>query len=850
MNDTAPQRLGDFEITREIGRGGMGVVYEARQVSLNRLVALKVLGGGLGLTGKAVLRFRREAEAAARLHHTNIVPVYATGEADGAHFYAMELIDGPSLDRVIRQLRRTKETEKESETKTPSVEGVVPANLEATGPYVPRTDGVTSEAGLSSSSFSSGSGYFDTVARLMAEVADALAYAHQQGVIHRDIKPSNLLLAPAGRLSVNDFGLARMLEQPGMTMTGEFVGTPKYMSPEQITAGRTPIDHRTDIYSLGATLYELLTLHPPFRGERRDQILAQIMHKEPKAPRKVNAKVPVDLETICLKALEKDPDRRYQKAEELADDLRRYLNRFAISARRAGPVQRMVKWVRRRPLPAAALASAFLLALVAAYFAYHGYHTQQARLADKQEQEQQLQAANRQNALEKALLVAMSGDLDAAEKAIQHAERQGVSTGQVRLLRGELAYYRGQVKEAIEHLQMAVKLLPVEESAGARGLLVVAYSYAMRNDESARELRALEPIQPVTVEDFLFKGAAVGQWDEEAGLAILDQAVRQRPSSAIARLFRSDALINMAGNRADPKVADQAIEDVQTATRLLAEVSPAARWYSENTYQLAAFVYKFAGLEDKYRAAKAMALKEAEGLEPFKHLPDAAAALTYADWYFGKTDRRLDDLRRMTDGVSTPLMYFTHAAVLSWRGSQADLLEVRRLLERSPDNTALVVLNCLAAAELDGKEAALELYARETSKKVHDYYKVYLDGIPMLLGRADLTKAASSADRKHDLYFRPMDQAFYNALLDYLAGVETENALLKSAEKSQRNICRARYFFGLTRLAEGDRKGAREQFDKALNTSCPNILAYDLCIILSARMDRDATWPPWIPLKK
>src|SRR5262249_8762432 len=182
-----------------------------------------------------------------------------------------------------------------------------------------------------------GGAYFDAVARLIAEVADALDYAHQQGVIHRDIKPSNLLLSPGGRLSLNDFGLARMLEQPGMTLTGEFVGTPAYMSPEQVTAGRTPLDHRTDIYSLGATLYELLTLQRPFPGERRDQVLAQILHKDPTAPRRVNKKVPKDLETICLKALEKDPDRRYQTAGQMAEDLRRYLNRFAIAARRTGP---------------------------------------------------------------------------------------------------------------------------------------------------------------------------------------------------------------------------------------------------------------------------------------------------------------------------------------------------------------------------------------------------------------------------------------------------------------------------------------------------------------------------------
>jgi serine/threonine protein kinase len=370
MTDLIGKRLGDFEIVRELGRGGMGVVYEARQISLNRQVALKVLSGGLGLTAKAVQRFRREAEAAAKLHHTNIVPVYATGEQDGAHFYAMELIEGPSLDHVIRHMRQP------GENATPV------ASLDATGPYVPTADASGAPAALSSSSLGSGSPYFDTVARMVAEVADALEYAHRQGVIHRDVKPSNLLLSAAGRLSVNDFGLARVLEQPGMTLTGEFVGTPAYTSPEQVTAGRIPLDHRTDVYSLGATLYELLTLRPPFTGQQRDQILAQIVQKEPKAPRKLNMKVPLDLETICLKALEKDPDRRYQTAGQMAEDLRRYVNRFAISARRAGPVHRMVKWARRHPAVAASLGCLLVAVGVAFAFAYQAHRAEQRRLEE------------------------------------------------------------------------------------------------------------------------------------------------------------------------------------------------------------------------------------------------------------------------------------------------------------------------------------------------------------------------------------------------------------------------------------------------------------------------------------
>jgi serine/threonine protein kinase len=384
------RRLGDFELVRELGRGGMGVVYEARQVSLNRKVALKVLSGGLGLTDRAVQRFRREAEAAAKLHHTNIVPVYATGEQDGTHFYAMELIEGPSLDHVIRQLRA-------------SQAGAAQAAEPARG-LVQTTDydegANTAEGiGLSTSSLSSGGAYFDTVAQLVAEVADALDHAHNNGVIHRDIKPSNLLLSPAGRPSVNDFGLARMLEQPGMTMTGEFVGTPAYMSPEQITAGRILLDHRTDIYSLGATLYELLTFQPPFRGQSREQVLAQIVQKEPRPPRKLNPKVPVDLETVCLKALEKDPDRRYPTAAALADDLRRYLNRFAITARRVGPIARLIKLTRRHKLATMATSVLFLLTGITGVMSVL-YHRSQQEISQKEaetrEEQEKADLARRQ----------------------------------------------------------------------------------------------------------------------------------------------------------------------------------------------------------------------------------------------------------------------------------------------------------------------------------------------------------------------------------------------------------------------------------------------------------------------
>jgi hypothetical protein len=411
-----------------------------------------------------VHRFRREAEAAARLHHTNIVPVFATGEQGGTHFYAMELVDGPSLDHVIEQLRGAPLDE--PGTESPIADAV-------TGPYVtanvtppPSGPGGGSGKGTSAERI-------DRAAAMIADVADALHHAHQQGVTHRDIKPSNLLLSPDGRLSVTDFGLARMLEQPGVTVTGEFVGTPAYMSPEQITAGRVPMDHRTELYSLGATLYELLALRAAFTAQRRDQLLAMVIRKDPPAPRSIDPKIPRDLETICLKCLEKDPDRRYPNAKELASDLRRYLNRFAILARRPGLATRSWMWLKRNPVLAAIALATLVATGAAGFFAWQIHAAEQRRLADEQKRGQEAAAEWRRSAVERAQEAAFADNEAGTEKAITDAEAAGAPEGETELLRGWLEAKRGQTAAAIPHLTRAAELLP--DRAAPRALLAQAY---------------------------------------------------------------------------------------------------------------------------------------------------------------------------------------------------------------------------------------------------------------------------------------------------------------------------------------------------------------------------------------
>jgi len=338
----APKAIGDFEIVRPIGRGGMGVVYEAEQVSMRRRVALKVLSPGFTSSAKAVRRFRREAQAAGRLQHTNIVPIYAMGQEGGYSYYAMELVSGPALSKVIVDLRSF---EGSSETATPGSASPV----SDTGD--PR--------------------YFQRVAETFAGVADALQLAHEAGVVHRDIKPANLLLVSDGILKIVDFGLAQ-LDDGGasMTVTGDVLGTPVYMSPEQAAAKRRGVDHRTDIYSLGATLYEVLTLRQPFDGKDLATLCARIVGQDPIAPRRRNRRIPKDLETIVCKAMEKERDKRFRTAGDLARDLRRFADGAAVKARRIGPVGRVWRRVRRHKVRSSLAAAVCLLAAATGLFAW------------------------------------------------------------------------------------------------------------------------------------------------------------------------------------------------------------------------------------------------------------------------------------------------------------------------------------------------------------------------------------------------------------------------------------------------------------------------------------------------
>jgi WD40 repeat protein/serine/threonine protein kinase len=372
------ETLGDFRILREVGRGGMGIVYEAEQISLGRRVAVKVLPMAATLDPRQLQRFHNEARAAACLHHPNIVPVHFVGSERGVHFYAMQFIDGQPLSGVIAELQRRSERDRAQGAACAAGPPTTPYASDAAGapttPYAPGMETPPSAAATAPVALLSTEGgarsreHFRRVAELMAQAAEALDHAHQMGVVHRDVKPGNLLLDDHGHLWVADFGLALFRQgDAGLTMTGDLVGTLRYMSPEQALANRVVLDHRTDVYSLGATLYELLTLRPVVTGGDRQEVLRQIALEEPRPPRQLDRAVPPELETIALKALQKSPAERYASAGELAADLRRFLKDEPIRARRPTLVQTLRKWVRRHSgvmWSAAAVGCVAVLALV------------------------------------------------------------------------------------------------------------------------------------------------------------------------------------------------------------------------------------------------------------------------------------------------------------------------------------------------------------------------------------------------------------------------------------------------------------------------------------------------------
>jgi serine/threonine protein kinase len=810
--------LGRFEIRRELGKGGFGMVYLAYDPVLGRELALKVPRAEVAVTPELRERFGREARAAAGLEHPNIVPVYEAGEVGMVCYIASAYCPGITLGQWLKDCRDP----------------------------VP----------------------FATAAELLATLAEAMEHAHRRGVVHRDLKPGNILLQSVahqpealarttpslasasgwcatdyGLPKITDFGLAKLMAETrdgDQTHSGAILGTASYMAPEQAGGKTRTAGPAADIYALGAILYEVLTGRPPFRGETYLDTLQQVQAEEPVPPTRLRPKTPRDLETICLKCLQKDPAWRYASAGALAEDLRRFVRGEPIQARRVSRAERLWRWCRRNnQLLAGASAGLVVSLVVAALLGQRSYLMEQQRQADQQTHEEERRAEKRQHALEKALNAAMSGDFDGAEQAIGEAEMLSASTGEVRLLRGQVAFHKGDTLAAIPHLEQAVKLLP--ESVAARALLALACAESSQTARLEQVYRGLGPMRPSTAEDYLYQGHLEALLRPDGGLDLLDEAVRLR-NSVIARALRTETRASRAfytGNIAD---AQAALDDAAVARGMLPD-HPFVLAQTIFAQLVAAVLYEGMGRqEDRQRLLK-QARPDVDKLKRFTSSP---MALRVCFWYFEYVG---DDAEATK--MCWPDTEFPQVCTLYRRGDYPQAQQAAQRAAARGFELALVE-NAFVLAERD--QDVVRAHAALQQAIDHPGGSRFSSACAMhglfFLGKTRQAAQASSQIRREPGGLPMLRDDWYFSLVDYASGQISEAGLLKAAAASPLLRCNAHFLIGLRHLSDGDRPGAREHFQKCSDTRVFVCWDWIWARAFLVRLEKDSTWPRWIPPKQ
>jgi serine/threonine protein kinase/tetratricopeptide (TPR) repeat protein len=539
------EQIGDYRIVREIGRGGMGIVFEAVHESLGRRVAIKVMPTPLVNSHKYVERFKRESQAAARLHHTNIVGVFGVGEGEGYHYYVMDIVDGQTLSEVIHGLAQTKDAQstKKIEATRLDMASIKTSQSETLADFQPDAELPENvAAALSADEMPANNGqqankfnlkHFRWAARIGANIADALSYAHATNILHRDIKPANIILDRKGVVWITDFGLAKDSSQEiNLTKTGDVIGTPQYLAPESLEG---VYDGRSEVYCLGLTLYELATLQPAYPSGTTAEVIRAIATSSPVSPRKINPKIPIDLSTIIDKAVARDPRSRYSSAEEMRNDLQAFVEDRPISARPPSTLENVFKWGRRNPLAAGlAAVSGFLLILVAVSasvgFLYTTDALKEVRTQQK-ETERQRQAAVAASQEAKDFAQKMEDQYARAEanieitiKAFDEMFKQVVSRG---------ASVTGEVDiDGFEELMGIETSLTREDAEFLEKLLSFYDQFATQNadneslkNESARAFRRVANIYQLIGE------ANRSQEAYQKSIRLYEQILDQSPSS-------------------------------------------------------------------------------------------------------------------------------------------------------------------------------------------------------------------------------------------------------------------------------------------------------------------------------
>jgi serine/threonine protein kinase len=824
--------IGPYKLLERIGEGGMGEVWVAEQREpIQRKVALKIIKAGMD-TRSVVARFEAERQALALMDHPNIAKVLDGGTTSGGRpYFVMDLVKGTPINTYCDQHRLT-----------------LRERLE-----------------------------------LFLPICQAIQHAHQKGIIHRDIKPSNVLIAPYdGRPvpKIIDFGVAkamgqRLTERTLYTGFGSVVGTLQYMSPEQAELNNQDIDTRSDIYTLGVLLYELLTgttliTHKRLTQAAFTEMLRAIREEEPPRPstrlsdsqdtlpgiaeqrHTEPARLPKlvhgELDWIVMKCLEKDRNRRYDTANGLAQDVRRYLVDEPVYACPPSARYRLGKFARRNKavVKMASLAVVALISFgVAGVLAYRNHLAEGRRRADQAAQRQRLLAVQQQNALEKALIAAMSGDFDGAEKAIDEAEVSKASAGQVRMLRGQVAFHRGDMEPAIAHLEQAVKLLPEGEpgAVAARALLWLANSGALHGAKLEAGYRQLESLSPITPEDYLFKGLVEVSFtfSHGTGLQDLDEALRQLPDSSVVRVIRAEARANRAMDSGDLRDAELALEDAQVARAMLPG-NPLALARSVYAQIVAAGIYEDLGRTDDRNHMLAGAQRDVKELDQLPVSPLAALACFYYYGSVGDEDAALAMSQRGVEFRRAVMLYRNH--------------EFGKALEAADRNKKLTgqyyfdVERGFILAELpDGPRRAQAAF-QEAKAHAYSDWQGAPSMILLLLGREHEAVRASREIQESKPELSAPFRDWHNKYLDYFADLITADTLLQAARLSRMKQCEANFAIALRRLAEGDRAGAKEFFQKCVATRVFIFGDYLWAGAFLKRMTEDPTWPPWIPQKR
>ncbi len=487
-----------------------------------------------------------------------------------------------------------------------------------------------------------------------------------------------------------------------------------------------------------------------------------------------------------------------------------------------------------------------ILTVVAGFYAYRAEIADRQRRADQERHEEELQTEKRQAAMEKAQLAAISCQFDEAEAAIRDAERLGASAGEVRLLRGWIACYSDRPTEGIQDLEQAVDLLP--QSVAARAMLSIAYGRFGEWGKSNQALREMDELSPQSREDYLFAGNAWQGWDPRKGMPMLDEAVRRRPTP-LARVFRAEALTSVAQETGTVADAEKAVQEAEFARQLLPG-NPVSTVRALEDRILAAAAYAAAGDQEKRDKVLREARADAETLKQVQHSPLAVIFRWHFFVVVGEQESMAEELRKAVGQTDNPRIVFHYAAYLFERGKNADALDL--LHAHGAMNEAQAMRPYVLAELPDGKPLAIEACKDMAKKDWYGWDWAYGQSALVLLGQsADLAAAAGDFQRKtHRFPVAQRDAQLFRQLLACWAGEAPDQALLDAAAGSGRNLCRAHFLIGISKLARGERAAARQEFRASAASDLLSFWAWTMSRIMLARLEKDPTWPPWIPMGK